>query len=107
MFTMFTMLSIFPASLRAGLCAFPSFAWTNPSGAFAAECLADPALLVAVVAVVTSTCGLLRIAVNLLEIELQSPAGDDGDLSSTTVLAPPGLVAGLSSDTLTYIVTVS
>lgn len=96
------MLKNFPASLRAGLHALPSFALMNPSVAFAPEYPTYLAMLVAVVVLVVSTCCLLKIAVD----QLRAPASDDG-LSLTAVSVPPGLVAHLSSDTLTYIVAVS
>ena len=99
---MFNMIKCFLVGLRADLRALPSCAWMNPSVAFAPEYPKNLALLVAVIVLVVSTCCLLKIAVD----QLRAPASDDG-LSLTAVSVPPGLVAHLSSDTLTYIVAVS
>ena len=99
---MFTILIAFLVSLWAGLMTLSSSAWMNPSVAFAPEYPTNLALLVAVIVLVVSTCCLLKIAVD----QLRAPASDDG-LSLTAVSVPPGLVAHLSSDTLTYIVAVS
>ena len=82
--TMFnSMLKSFPASLRAGLRTLPSFAWTNPSVAFAPEYQTSLALLVAVVVLVASTLCLLGCR------RLRAPASDDGDLSLATDQAEP------------------
>ena len=82
--TMFnSMLKSFPASLRAGLRTLPSFAWTNPSVAFAPEYQTSLALLVAVVVLVASTLCLLGCR------RLRAPASDDGDLSLATDEAEP------------------
>ncbi|EJK77305.1 hypothetical protein THAOC_00869 [Thalassiosira oceanica] len=67
-------LSMFLVRLLVGLCFHPSFAWTNPSVAFAPECLANLALLsalllallLALVVTLASIYHLLRIAVDLI-----------------------------------------
>ena len=82
------MITSFPTSLAlTGLRAFISLAWAKASVAFEPECSTTLALRVAVVALVTSTCCLLGIAVD----RLRAPASDD-DLSRTTVSAPDGFV---------------